>query len=73
MHIDEAKNQRRVVKDLLKLSVRDLLSNERDFHLSCEEFDACINHWNCNHEIDTASSDVLVSHENALVFDQVSF
>ena len=72
MHLDDAKNQRRVVKEFLKLSIRELLHEQGDFNLAVEEFDSCLNHWNCNHERETASSDVLVSNEDELFLKEVS-
>jgi len=71
MHLDHAKDQRRVIKDILKHSAREVLKNDGDFHLSCEEFDACLNNWVCNHESTTESSDLFLSTVNSVLLNSV--
>jgi hypothetical protein len=71
MHLDHAKEQRAVIKDILKHSAREVLKLDGDFHLSCEEFDSCINNWVCNHETDTESRTLFLSKADAASLNNV--
>ena len=71
MHLDHAKEQRAVIKNILKHSAREVLHDDCDFHLTCEEFDACVENWVCNHETDAASNDLFLSQANAVTLSLV--
>jgi hypothetical protein len=71
MHLIHAKEQRAAIKTILKKSAKDILKDDKDFTLACEEFDACIEKWVCNHEVDTQSHELFLSNAEATILNEV--
>jgi hypothetical protein len=67
MHLTHAKDQRAEIKEILKLSAMEVLSKCGDSTPSCEEFNACIDKWVCNHEDNTESSQLMISNNDAIL------
>jgi len=72
MHLTYAKEQRSLIKTILKDSAKEVLKSDRDANSAIEEFDACIDKLVCNHELDTPSSDLLISTAEDMILNEVS-
>ena len=72
MHLGHAKTQRTYIKEVLKTEaerVFPVVLRER----GCEEFNACIDRWVCDHETDTPSSKLFLSKKHEQILLSVSF
>ena len=72
MHVDNAKQQRAVVKEVLKRVASEVLQEREDALPARLEYEACIDHWKCDMETTTRPEDLLLSSIHEQVLHSVS-
>ena len=73
MHLSNAKAQRSAVKEMLKAVAAGVFEDHGERELALAEYNACIDHWKCDHETTTRSEDLFLSSAHELILYSVIF
>ncbi len=71
MHLSNAKAQRSAVKEMLKAVAAGVFENHGEREQALDEYNACIDHWKCDHETSTRSEDIFISSVHELILYSV--
>ena len=72
MHQSNAKAQRTAIKEVLRNVAAEVLKDCEESVQAIAEYNACIDHWICDHETSTKPEDIFISSANDLILNSVS-